>query len=61
MVEISKHILVDWCHLCGKRSSPSVDVWYMNNAEHPNPNERTYYIRICKSCIELMGKVIVTS
>lgn len=38
----------DWCHVCGKRSNPTVDVWYPENAEHGGSN--VHYLRICSEC-----------
>lgn len=58
MVEMGKHLSNDWCHLCGKRVNPLVDIWYMNNAEHPNPTEETHYIRICGLCVKTMAKIL---
>jgi len=26
--------MVDWCHICGHRSAPLLDIWYPHNAEH---------------------------
>jgi hypothetical protein len=34
---MSAHRSHDWCHLCGVRSSLTVDVWYPDNAEHDPP------------------------
>lgn len=48
-MKIQIHNIGDWCHLCGKRAAPCVDVWYPENAEHDDTD--TKYIRICRVCI----------
>jgi hypothetical protein len=46
----------DWCHFCGERKAPTVDIWYPDNAEHdsavePGPlHSGRHYIRICSTC-----------
>jgi hypothetical protein len=47
----------DWCHVCGKRSSPTADVRYPENAEHASKEKHSHqagkgihYIRICSNC-----------
>lgn len=49
----------DWCHICGVRSEPCVDVWYPENSEHPrtNPPEDKKYVRICKACLVLLTDI----
>ena len=49
------HDTHDWCHLCGFRSQPLVDVWYTGNAEHGGPINN--YIRICSGCIDNMRDI----
>lgn len=50
------HDTSDWCHLCGSRKAPTVDIWYPDNAEHdsavaPGPQHSgRHYIRICGAC-----------
>ena len=46
----------DWCHLCGLRTTPLVEVVYPKNAEHGGP--KTEYIRICWDCIGVMQKTL---
>ena len=53
-MKIAVHATKDWCHLCGERSTPSVDVWYPENAEHSKVN--TEYIRICLACSQLIAR-----
>lgn len=57
MPTILKHISHDWCHICGKRSDETADVWYPANAEHATKKEHsaqigggTRYVRICAVC-----------
>ena len=54
MVRILRKDSEDWCHLCGDRTRPLVDVWYPENAEHDD--DETEYIRICKGCVDAMQK-----
>ena len=49
-MDIKLHSTKDWCHLCGKRSTPLLDIWYSKNAEN-HPKDSSKYIRICKNCI----------
>lgn len=55
-------IAADWCHCCGRRDSPTADVWFplQPNAEHATqadhragygwPPERIRYLRMCADC-----------
>lgn len=54
-MRIYLHDSVDWCHLCGKRSSPLADIWYPENAEHDRGN--TKYVRICVPCGEKIATI----
>jgi hypothetical protein len=60
----------DWCHVCGRRSDKSADIWYpiQPNAEHAsavqhrsgfgsNP-ESTAYIRVCQDCLKAAVEVV---
>lgn len=52
---VSMHADDDWCHLCGHRDRPTVDVFYAANAEHAlrNPEghqDRPKYFRVCDCC-----------
>jgi len=47
-MNMAEHVSEDWCHLCGKRSSPLADIRYPENAEHGGPDDN--YIRICAAC-----------
>ena len=40
----------DWCHFCGFRENPTIDIFYSDNAEN-NPNDISKYVRICFGCI----------
>lgn len=50
------HEAVDWCHLCGRRSDQTVDVWYPADAEHDPaaqpgpPHAARRYLRVCAPC-----------
>jgi len=54
-MQIMTHVSMDWCHLCGKRSTPLADIWYPKNAEHSGADSE--YIRICISCGQLIVNV----
>jgi hypothetical protein len=45
----------DWCHVCGERTQPHVEVWYPKNAEHEQ--KQTQYMRICAYCVEVMSEL----
>ncbi len=47
---------VDWCHICGRRSSGMVGIAYPTNAEHADGTEK--YIRICGVCITRLHELI---
>ena len=49
-MRVETHHSIDWCHICGERSAPLVDVWYPENAEHGGHDSR--YIRICAQCAQ---------
>jgi hypothetical protein len=56
------HEADDWCHLCGRRDEPLVDIWYAENAENDRPAKRgtprpELYIRICAGCGDRIGRV----
>ncbi len=48
-MRINRHYRDDWCHVCGRRTEPLIDVRYPENAEHGGPDSR--YIRICLTCV----------
>ena len=48
----------DWCHLCGERTEPLLDIFYPENAEHHPRTIDGKYIRICKDCIEGLNAMI---
>ena len=50
--------LDDWCHLCGRRAAPNVEVWYRPNAEHPHVGGADIYFRICRLCVVEMLTVV---
>lgn len=54
-MKMSLHSFEDWCHLCGRRSSPLADISYSENAEHRTDESR--YIRICVACGERIMKI----
>ena len=54
------HSTVDWCHICGKRSTMyrTADIWYPMNAEHPEYEKtKSKYIRICGACAYTIYRV----
>lgn len=53
------HTEHDWCHLCGKRTSLLVDVWYPENAERETA--KAHYIRICNGCLTTMAEMCRTA
>ena len=50
----SHESLHDWCHICGKRSDKTADVFYPDNAEGTlrgfEETSPYKYVRICKEC-----------
>lgn len=60
----------DWCHCCGQRTAPFVEVWYPHNAEYdalneqPSPGtvgdgpERSRFLRVCAGCVRNFGQVV---
>lgn len=52
----------DWCHLCGRRRTPTLDIWYPENAEHQEligpRSKNTRYIRVCKLCVSRMQHLL---
>jgi hypothetical protein len=68
MAHFSRHESHDWCHLCGTRSTTTVDIWYPSNAEYEELPESepaeasavgtvSRYIRICADCGDAIGRV----
>lgn len=59
-MRISAHRNLDWCHLCGKRTTPLADIWYPENAEHDTyDGGLSEYIRICQACGLLIAEIAV--
>lgn len=49
-MKIEPHDAMDWCHLCGIRSTGNADVFYSTNAEHDPDVDESNYLRVCGSC-----------
>lgn len=48
----------DWCHVCGRRDCPTVDIYFPINAEHNRALLRM--IRICADCAILAVRAACT-
>jgi hypothetical protein len=46
----------DWCHLCGENQTPSLDLWFPENAEHGGPKDR--YLRMCWACARTLDNAL---
>lgn len=62
MATMSIHPSHDWCHLCGHRSTPLIDIWFPEHASSRNTKrgrENSRYIRICAECIDAMQQALM--
>jgi hypothetical protein len=65
MARICKHDnYYDWCHICGKRSDMTADIWYPKKAESATNEQHLArrgkdicYIRICMKCAKRIVQV----
>lgn len=56
-MHFSRHAANDWCHLCGRREWPTLDVWYPANAEHDGPTTARY-LRVCSLCLDELSNAL---
>jgi len=61
MPEFLEHNSSDWCHVCGQRGKPQVDIVYSINAEmssRRSSSSLSEYFRICSECLEKANAVV---